>query len=304
MSSKMKYLITGGTGFIGKRLCSKLISDGNEVVILSRSLEKVEKLYSGQVKGIGSLDHVSNSEKIDVVINLAGEGIANKKWSSSQKQKLISSRLNITKGLISLFDRLNYKPSVFISASAIGYYGAQENESLTENSKAKKGFTHELCSRWEDQALKAEQLGIRTCITRLGVVLGSNGGTLAKIETPFKLGLGGRIGSGKQYFSWVHIDDVISVFDFLAKNKKYSGIYNLTAPNPVTNAFFTKAYGEVLKRPVIFPMPGFVVKTLFGEMGDQLLLKGQRVLPKKLLDSGYKFKFEKIDKALQNIYKD
>ena len=193
-------------------------------------------------------------------------------------------------------------PKIFISASAIGYYGSHSDEILTETSKPNKEFTHELCKKWEQEALNAEDLKIRTCITRLGVVLGKGEGTLKKMEPPFKLGLGGKIGSGEQYFSWVHINDVISAFEHLINNKKLSGIFNLSSPNAITNSNFTKALGTALNRLTIFPMPSFAVKTMFGEMGETLLLNGQRVFPKKLLDSGFKFNFEKIDEALKNIY--
>ena len=298
----MKYLITGGTGFIGKHLCNKLIAEENEVIVLSRSKDKVFKIFKDKVKAINNLDELPNSEKIDVTINLAGEGIANKRWSEEQKKTLMDSRVGTTKELISLFSRLDNKPKIFISASAIGYYGSHSDEILTETSKPNKEFTHELCKKWEQEALNAEDLKIRTCITRLGVVLGEGEGTLKKMEPPFKLGLGGKIGSGEQYFSWVHINDVISAFEHLINNKKLSGIFNLSSPNAITNSNFTKALGTALNRLTIFPMPSFAVKTMFGEMGETLLLNGQRVFPKKLLDSGFKFNFEKIDEALKNIY--
>ena len=298
----MKYLITGGTGFIGKHLCNKLIAEENEVIVLSRSKDKVFKIFKDKVKAINNLDELPNSEKIDVTINLAGEGIANKRWSEEQKKTLMDSRVGTTKELISLFSRLDNKPKIFISASAIGYYGSHSDEILTETSKPNKEFTHELCKKWEQEALNAEDLKIRTCITRLGVVLGKGEGTLKKMEPPFKLGLGGKIGSGEQYFSWVHINDVISAFEHLINNKKLSGIFNLSSPNAITNSNFTKALGTALNRLTIFPMPSFAVKTMFGEMGETLLLNGQRVFPKKLLDSGFKFNFEKIDEALKNIY--
>lgn len=300
----MKYLITGGTGFVGKALCKKLLDENNQITILSRSLNKVEKVFGDKVKSITSLDEIGSNVKFDVVVNLAGEGIAEKRWSEEQKQELINSRVNITKELVKLFDRLDKKPSVFISASAIGYYGGQGDETLVENSKPNDEFTHQLCKNWENEAIKAEDLGIRTIITRFGVVLGKNGGTIEKMLTPFKLGLGGKIGSGKQYFSWVYIDDVVETIIHLVNNKKLSGKFNVTSPKSVTNAVFTKSLGEALNRPTIFPMPSFIVKILFGEMGEVLLLNGQRVYPKKLLDSGLEFKFDDIDNALKEITND
>ena len=298
----MKYLITGGTGFIGRSFCNKLLGDGHELTILSRKKDKVSKFFGEDVKAVEKLKELPSDAHFDVVVNLAGEGIANKRWSESQKRKLLESRINVTKQLIDFFERVKTKPSIFISASAIGYYGSNDHDVITETSKPKNEFTHQLCHKWEQEALRADKLKVRTCIVRLGVVLGEGGGTLAKMGLPFKLGLGGKIGNGKQYFSWVHMDDVISAFEFLIKNEKISGIFNLTSPNAVTNSQFTKSFGSVLNRFTIIPMPSFVVKTLFGEMGETLLLSGQRVFPKKLTDAGFDFKFQNIDSALSNIY--
>jgi uncharacterized protein (TIGR01777 family) len=219
------------------------------------------------------------------------------------KQELFDSRVNSTKDIISLIKKLNQKPDVLISASAIGFYGSQDDTPLDEEAHPQNEFTHKLCKKWEIEAIKAEKLGVRVCITRLGVVLGENGGVLKKLLPPFKMALGGKIGSGKQYFSWIHIDDVISAFSFLVENKKQSGIYNLTAPNPVTNLEFTKALGKQLKKPTYFAVPAFVVKLFFGEMGEKLLLNGQRVVPNKLRKEDFKCKYPKINEALGNIVK-
>lgn len=298
----MKFLITGGTGFIGQNLCKKLLNENHQITILSRNKNKVIKIFGNDVASISSCDEIANEEKFDAVINLAGEGIAEKRWSEKQKEKLLNSRVKITKNLIELFFRLKNKPEIFISASAIGFYGSHDAEILNEDSKPNNEFTHQLCQSWENEARKAEDFGIRTCITRFGVVLGKNGGSIKKLEIPFKLGLGGRIGDGSQYFSWVHIDDVILGILFLVNGKNHSGIFNLTAPQAVTNSQFTKALGKALQRPTIFPMPALMVKILFGEMGESLLLKGQRVFPKKLLESGFSFKYQNIDSALEDIF--
>jgi uncharacterized protein (TIGR01777 family) len=297
----MKYFITGGTGFIGKQLIENLLGQKAEIIVLTRDKAKTTKLFGDSVKSVLDVSEIDKSENIDAIINLAGEPIADKKWSAAQKQKLISSRLNTTESVVKLIERLDKKPECLISASAIGYYGAQAENIITESSAPNKEFTHELCKSWEDSAHKASQTNVRVCIIRLGVVLGKNGGALKKMLPAFKLGLGGKIGSGKQYFSWVHIDDVVSAINFLIENKNSNGVYNLTSPSPVTNTEFTQALGFALKRPTFFNMPAFVVKKIFGEMGDRLLLNGQRVFPENLLKSGFSFKFEKLNKAFDSI---
>ncbi len=292
----MNILITGGTGFIGSTITKFFLQQNNYITILSRGRSKVLK----PVRVIESINQINTNEKINIIINLAGSSI-NKKWNKTYKEILISSRVEVTKSLITLIKALKEKPDLLISASAIGYYGTQNNKYLDETSSYIDDFTHELCNLWELEAQKAQELGVRTCITRLGVVLGKNGGVLEKILPLFKLGLGGNIGSGKQFFSWIHVDDVIGIFNFLISNKEQKGIYNLTSPSPTTNSQFTKALSRTLKRPDFFTVPSFLIKMVFGEMGDKLLLNGSAVYPKKLLDNGYEFKFKTIESALKNI---
>ncbi len=293
----MNILITGGTGFIGSALTKFFIQKGYLTTILSRHCPALSS-----VRIIKSIEQINVDEKIDIIINLAGAPI-NKKWTNSYKEVLIDSRLEITKNLILLIKSLKTKPNLLISASAIGYYGNQSNNYIDENSLYINDFTHKLCNLWELEAKKAEKLGVRTCITRLGVVLGKNGGALEEMLPIFRLGLGAKIGSGKQFFSWVHIDDVIGAFNFLIKDKTQKGIYNLTSPNPVTNYRFTKELGKMINRPTVLTIPKFVIKMIFGEMGDKLLLNGSAVYPKKLLDSGYEFQFKTIEASLENILK-
>lgn len=293
----MNILITGGTGFIGSALTKFFIQKGYLTTILSRNCPALSS-----VRIIKSIEQINVDEKIDIIINLAGAPI-NKKWTNSYKEVLIDSRLEITKNLILLIKSLKTKPNLLISASAIGYYGNQSNNYIDENSLYINDFTHKLCNLWELEAKKAEKLGVRTCITRLGVVLGKNGGALEEMLPIFRLGLGAKIGSGKQFFAWVHIDDVIGAFNFLIKDKTQKGIYNLTSPNPVTNYRFTKELGKMINRPTVLTIPKFVIKMIFGEMGDKLLLNGSAVYPKKLLDSGYEFQFKTIEASLENILK-
>lgn len=297
----MKYLITGGTGCVGRHLIPTLLNKDSEVLILTRDIQKCKNLFGSKVKAISSLAEISVDEKISCIINLAGEPIADKRWSLRQKAVLLSSRINITKELVSLIERLQYKPATMISTSAIGYYGCQDNNILYEDSKPHVEFTHELCKAWEEEATKAEKFGTRVCITRFGVVLGTEGGALAKMLTPFKLGLGGKIGSGSQYFSWIHIADLIRAIEFLIEHKELKNAFNLTSPNSVTNESFTKVLARIIKRPAFFDMPGFVCRLLFGEMGDRLLLHGQNVYPKHLLDAGFKFEFPDLESALKQL---
>jgi uncharacterized protein (TIGR01777 family) len=249
---------------------------------------------------VQSLSEISPHESIDVIINLAGATIS-KRWTESYKRELIASRVDTTKAIISLVSALEKKPDLLISASAIGYYGTQDSTALDETSQPTDDFTHRLCSAWEKEAMHAEQYGVRTCIARLGVVLGKRGGALQKMLPAFTLGLGGKIGTGMQYFSWVHIDDVLSAFDFLVKTKSCRGVYNVTAPTPVSNAAFTAALGKALGCPTLIPAPASLIKLIFGEMGECLLLKGQNVIPKKLTEAGFTFTYPTVDSALTHI---
>lgn len=290
----MHILITGGTGFVGFSIVRELLSEENSVTVLVHKNEKVPK----GSRVIHSLNELSDEETIDAIINLAGAPIA-KRWNDRYKKTLLSSRINATQGIISLIKRLKNKPDVLISASAIGYYGNHQDDNCTlhENSKPQQGFTHDLCKAWEAESKKANESGVRVCIARLGVVLEKDGGALGKMLPPFKLCLGGIIGSGKQYFSWIHRDDVINAFKFLL-NGNCNGIYNLTAPTPVTNEKFTHSLAKSIHRPAIFPMPAFVINILFGEMGRELLLGGQLVAPHKLQQEGFVFKYPEIYEAL------
>jgi uncharacterized protein (TIGR01777 family) len=294
----MNVLITGATGFIGNSLVEFLLNKENNIIVLARNKNKVK----ANVRAVENISEISENESIDIIINLAGAPIA-KKWTKLYKQELIDSRIGTTRNIATLVKKLKQKPQVLLSASAIGYYGSQLSNIIDETSKPNNEFTHQLCKEWESEALQLEKLGLRVCITRLGVVLGKNGGALQQMLTPFKIGLGGKIGSGNQYFSWIHISDVLKAFYVMMNDAKYNGIYNLTSPNPITNIAFTHALGQQLKRPTIFPMPEFVISLLFGEMGRTLLLKGSRVIPKRLIESGFSFQYPDINTALQEILK-
>lgn len=295
----MKYLITGGTGFIGSHFLKHLFLENGKdsVTVLSRKSlsDKSHCIF------INDLSTIKSDAVFDCIINLAGKPI-DCLWTEGNKKTLINSRVQTTKGLIDLIQRLENRPKIMLSASAIGFYGDYTNETLDEDAIGKPSFTHSLCERWEKEALKARDYGVRVCIMRLGVVLGKKGGFIKKTYYPFKCGLGGKIGNGKQLFSWIHMKDVIAAMEFIIENEKCSGIYNFTSPNATTNEALTHSMGEILNRPTVFNMPAFFIKLVFGEMGNNLLLKGNRVVPKKLLEEGYAFKYGDIKMALKDIY--
>ena len=294
----MNFLITGGTGFIGSILCSRLLEKKHKIVVMTRRPETIK----GDIKGITGLEQIKDKISFDVVINLAGEPIANKRWSKIQKQRISGSRLETTQNLIEYFKVCKNKPKLFISGSAIGYYGVSENDdSLNEEALGDESFSSQLCQQWEAVASEAKALGIRTCILRTGIVLGKGGGALNKMLLPFKLGLGGKIGKGSQWMSWIHIEDLIGVILYCIDHDEVSGAVNGTAPNPVTNTIFTKTLGKVLKRPTILPMPAIVVRLLMGQMGEELLLAGKKVLPVKITNEGYIFKYAHLEDALLNV---
>ena len=294
----MNILITGGTGFIGSQLCTYLSEHGHNLTVSSRNLG----LVNNKIKTITDLKQLNENEYFDVVINLAGQPIADKRWSKVQKDIILNSRLDTTEQLIQFFSTAKKKPAIFISGSAIGYYGlAQSDNEINETDNPDNSFSSQLCQQWELSAQQAEKLGIRTCLLRTGIVLGKNGGALKKMLPPFKLGLGGKIGSGTQWMPWIHIDDMIGLIDLCINNKDISGAINCTAPTPVTNLTFTKTLAAAINRPAIFPMPAFVIKLLMGQMGEELLLNGKKVVPKKALDFGYQFKYQQLDMALKDI---
>ncbi len=292
----MKVLITGGTGFIGSILCQRLLQEQHSITILSRTPEKIR----APLQAIRHLDQL-NGSGFDVVINLAGESIADKRWSKKQKHQIQSSRLCITQQLISYFKTCQQQPELFISGSAVGYYGVAASEKKIEESDyGDVSFSSQLCQKWEAVALQAQAMDIRTCLLRTGIVLGE-GGVLTKMLPPFKLGLGGRIGPGSQWMPWIHIQDLISIILYCINHSDLQGPVNATAPNPVSNRVFTKALARVLKRPALLPLPAFMIQLLMGEMGKELLLSGKKIVPAKMLMHGFKFEYEALDKALLDI---
>ena len=293
----MRILVTGGTGFIGQALCPRLDAQGHEAVVLSRSAGARVPGAARVVADLGSVD----ASGFDAVINLAGAPIADARWTEARKKLLVESRVKTTAALVDWMGRAERRPAVLLSASAVGYYGEQGERIVTEDTPPVRGFTHDLCAAWESEARKAEKHGVRVCLVRTGVVLDRDGGALAKMLPAFRLGAGGRLGSGQHWFPWIHRDDMVSIYLWLLERSASSGAYNASAPNPVTNAEFTRALGEALHRPAVLPMPGLALQLLFGEM-SQVLLSSDRMVPKRLLDEGFQFRYPQLAPALQAIF--
>ena len=296
----MTIAITGGSGFIGRRLMKALTSANHTLRVLSRhagtNLPPAVQLYVWDaMKGQppeGSL------EGVDAVVHLAGEPIA-QRWNEEVKQKIRDSRVTGTRHLVQALSTVRQRPAVLVCGSAIGYYGSRGEEVLTESSAPGSGFMADVCVAWEKEADLAESLGIRLVKLRTGVVLGANGGALAKMLPPFKAGMGGKMGHGDQWMSWVHMDDLVGIIQHAIDNP-VRGPVNGTSPNPVTNADFTKALGHAVSRPAVVPMPAFTLKFMFGEMSE-VMLASQRVLPKVPEAAGYTFRYPKLELALENI---
>jgi uncharacterized protein (TIGR01777 family) len=281
----MKILVSGSHGLVGKALINSLTPDGHEIVRLVRN----RPLEAASLEGI------------DAVVHLAGESIASSRWSDEKKRAIRESRTKGTALLSRTLAQLSRPPAVFVSASAIGYYGSRGDELLTENSAPGNDFLANVCIEWENATKPAIEKGIRTVHARFGIILDAKEGALAKMLTPFRMGVGGRIGNGKQWMSWIAIDDVVSGLRFVISDQTTSGPVNFVAPNPVTNAEFTKTLGRVLSKPTLFPMPEFGVRLAFGEMGDALLLSSQRVKPAVLEGREFKFAFPSLEAALRHI---
>jgi uncharacterized protein (TIGR01777 family) len=295
----MKILISGSHGLVGTALIKSLETDGHKVFRLVRHYPNSENeiewspdRYSIQLARI---------ESFDAVVNLAGESIAEGRWTGEKKRRIRESRVKGTKLLGDALANLTNSPKTFICASAIGYYGNRGDEVLTETSDPGDDFLAEVCVEWEKATALATEKGIRVVNTRFGVILDANGGALAKMLPPFRMGIGGKIGSGKQWMSWIALDDVVGGLKVALANETLSGPVNFVAPNPVTNAEFTKTLGKVLSRPTLFPIPAFGVRLLFGEMGEALLLGGQRVEPERLKSSGYQFQYSQLESALRGV---
>lgn len=295
----MHIFITGGTGLIGSHLCPRLL-ENHQLTVLTRNLNKATQLLGANILAVDSIENV-DFNSVDCVINLAGEPIVNKRWSDKQKQRLLDSRILLTQQIVTAIQHCQTPPHTFISGSAIGFYGRQDNTLIDESFTAiNPEFSHQLCDAWEQAALAAQSVNTRVCTLRTGIVLAKHAGALAKMLPPFKLGLGGPIGTAEQGMSWIHIDDMVELILFVLDNNNLSGAINATAPNPVNNKEFSRQLGKALTRPAVIPMPSFVLKLVMGEMAD-LLLYGQFVVPNKVLGQQFSFNYPTLPKALENL---
>ncbi|HEY0765643.1 MAG TPA: TIGR01777 family oxidoreductase [Pyrinomonadaceae bacterium] len=296
----MKILVSGSHGLVGKALIDSLTADGHEVLRLvrhERSFGAPEVEWHPEQ---GQID-TQHLEGFHAVIHLAGESIASGRWTDEKKRAIRESRSQGTAVLSEAIANLSRPPLVFVSASAIGYYGDRGDELLTESSAPGNDFLSSVCVDWENATKPAMEKGIRTVHTRFGIILDANGGALAQMLTPFRMGIGGRVGSGEQWMSWIALDDVVNGLKFLIADKPVQGAVNFVAPNPVTNAEFTKTLGRVLSRPTIFPIPAFAVRLAFGELADALLLSSQKVEATVLQDHGFLFSWPTLEPALHHI---
>lgn len=296
----MKILVTGASGLVGSAVVQHLSSGGVEILQLVRTPPRDpshEVLWNPE-KGI---DEAEKLEGLSAVIHLAGEPIAEGRWTEEKKRRIRESRVRGTTVLAEALANRERKPSVLLSASAVGYYGSRGSEVLTEESSPGDDFLARVCREWEEATAPAAQAGIRVALMRFGIILSSKGGALAKMLTPFKLGVGGRLGSGHQYMSWIALDDVVGVIEHLLEKESVSGPVNTVAPAPVTNREFTEALGDALSRPTLLPVPEFAMRLAFGEMADVALLASQRVEPARLKETAYVFKYPELKAALRHI---
>ena len=297
----MRIAISGASGLVGSALAQSLQADNADILRLVRKNPQSKDIFwdlSNPVREDGELNSLSGC---DAIVHLAGENVAEGRWSAAKKQRIRDSRVHSTQRLAEGLAGLHEKPKTLVCASAIGIYGSAGDQMMTESSPAGTDFLAEVCTAWESAADPARAAGIRVVHLRIGVVLSDQGGALAKMLTPFRLGFGGRVGSGKQYMSWIALPDLVGVIRHAMSNDTLSGPINSVAPAPVTNAEFTKTLGKVLGRPTLFPMPAIVARTLFGEMGDALLLSSTRVSAEKLVTSGLDFQFPDLTSALRGV---
>jgi uncharacterized protein (TIGR01777 family) len=300
LPGRQTVLVTGATGFIGSRLVASLTNAGHQVIALVRNPAKAE-LLAPPITLTTSLDQLPADTKIDAIVNLAGEPIGNGLWTDAKRREILDSRIGMTDDVVRLIARLERRPAVLVNGSAIGWYGLWQDQPLTESAKAHGCFSHELCAAWEQAASRAVEYGVRVVCLRIGLVIGTEGGLLTRMLTPFEFGLGGPIGSGKQWMSWIERDDLVRLIAHALARLELSGPINATAPIPVTNRKFTEELGRRLQRPAVFRIPAGLLHRVAGDFADELLLGGQRVIPNKALSSGFVFRHETLRSAFEAI---
>ncbi len=295
-------LVTGGTGFVGRRLVEALVEAGHRVSVLTRDAKASHGLPRG-VRLLGTLATIGPGERIDAVVNLAGEPIANGLWTKAKRERIIASRRAVTRDCVALIARLEHKPAAFVSASAIGWYGLHGDEPLDETASGNDCFSRQVCMVAEAEAKQAEEHGVRTVRLRIGLVIDANGGLLQRMVLPFRLGLGGPFGRGRHWMSWIHRDDLVRLICHAIATPDLFGPVNATAPDPVRNKDFTRALGQALNRPAFIPVPAAPLRWVAGDLAKELLLGGQRVLPTAALRSGFSFTYPDLATALKAIFR-
>lgn len=291
-------LITGGTGFIGSALCESMLADGWRVAVLTRDVERARRSLPESASAVS--DCAELAAPPDAIVNLAGENLGAGRWNERRKREFVDSRLRVTEQVVDYIAGADHKPEVLVSGSAVGYYGPRGDEEIDEDESPGDEFQSRLCRDWEAAAKRAEEYGVRVCRIRIGVVLDAGGGALQQMLPPFKLGLGGPLGDGRQWMSWIHRLDLLRAIQFLIERGDCRGAYNATAPQTVTNGDFSKALGRALHRPAIARVPGPALRLAVGEMAH-LLLTGQRVVPRRLQEAGFEFRFPRLGEALADI---
>ena len=300
LGGRQTVLVTGATGFIGSRLVAALTGAGHQVIALVRNPSKTEML-APPITVITGLDQLPDDTSIDAIVNLAGEPIGNALWTEAKRRRIVDSRVDMTGEVVKLIARLTRKPAVLVSGSAIGWYGLWQDQPLTESAKSHACFTHELCEAWEKAAVPAQTHGVRVVCLRIGLVLGIDGGLVTRMLTPFEFGLGGPLGSGRQWMSWIERDDLVRLIAHVTAMPDISGPINATAPIPVTNLKFTAELAHRLHRPAVFRVPDALLRRIGGDFANELLLGGQRVIPNKALGNGFVFRHETLRSAFEAI---
>lgn len=303
-----KIIVTGGTGFIGRHLCSALAAANNDVIVLTRNINKAKAIFNNKVTpvywdGKSSAGWLEYADGAHAIVNLAGENIGAGRWTRKRKNRILESRIHAGQAVVEAVIRAKKKPTVLIQASGIGIYGDRKDEILDEASLIGSSFMPDLARQWEQSVKEVAKLGVRVACIRSGVVLGKGADFLKRILLPFRFFIGGHLGSGKQWISWIHLEDEVKAIKFLLEREELNGVFNLATPNPVTYKNFSKILGKLMKRPSWFHVPAFVLKILLGEMAEGLVLSGQRAIPKRLLAARFEFTYPELESALKEILK-
>jgi len=302
----MKVVITGSTGFIGRALAGDLTGSGHEVVALSRNADKARRVFGDEITvaqwdGKGATGWAEHADGAGAIVNLAGESISSGRWTRSKKARILESRLAAGRAVVEAISQASAKPKVVIQSSGIGYYGSRSDEIVDESASAGSGFLPEVARKWEASTKEVREMGVRQIVIRTGIVLGSQGGALPRLLPPFRLFVGGPLGSGTQYFPWIHLSDEVKAIRFLIERDDLEGPFNLVAPQSLTMKDFCGALGKVMRRPSWLRVPGFALRLAFGRMAQEVLLSGQRAIPKRLTEAGYEYSYPSAESALREI---